>query len=169
MVDLIFFIGVVLVCLSVWQYKRKSKADTDDLEHIQKQIHRAKEDINHLIKEMTEISEQVVDTITDKIKAAQEVAGKLEVSTQNKQGEQANPSFASKAAKESKVIHLMDNRIAQNSVAGTTSKHQDVYALSDLGYSPEEIARKLAIGKGEVALILELKFKGEEVNGLKNY
>jgi len=45
-----------------------------------------------------------------------------------------------------------------------TAKHQMVYALAQLGFSGEEIARQMNIGKGEVMLMLQLKRKGEEVN-----
>lgn len=45
-----------------------------------------------------------------------------------------------------------------------TPKQQMVYAMSNLGYSEEEIARNMSIGKGEVRLILELKRKGEKNN-----
>ncbi len=46
----------------------------------------------------------------------------------------------------------------------TPPKHQMVYAMDKLGYSSEEIAKQLKMGKGEVKLILQLKRKGEEVN-----
>lgn len=44
-------------------------------------------------------------------------------------------------------------------------KHQMVYAMAKLGYSEEDIAKQLSIGRGEVRLILQLKRKGEEANG----
>lgn len=44
-------------------------------------------------------------------------------------------------------------------------KHQMVYAMAKLGYSEADIAKQLAIGRGEVRLILQLKRKGEEANG----
>lgn len=47
----------------------------------------------------------------------------------------------------------------------TPPKHQMVYAMSKLGYSEEEIAKQMKIGKGEVNLMLQLKRKGEEANG----
>lgn len=43
-------------------------------------------------------------------------------------------------------------------------KHQMVYAMAKLGYSVEEIAKQMKIGKGEVSLMLQLKRKGEEAN-----
>ncbi len=43
-------------------------------------------------------------------------------------------------------------------------KHQIVYAMDKLGYSEEEIAKQMKIGKGEVRLMLQLKRKGEEAN-----
>ncbi len=43
-------------------------------------------------------------------------------------------------------------------------KHQMVYAMDKLGYSEEEIAQQMKIGKGEVRLMLQLKRKGEEAN-----
>lgn len=47
---------------------------------------------------------------------------------------------------------------------GLSPKHQMVYAMDKLGYSEEEIAKQMKIGKGEVKLLLQLKRKGEEVN-----
>jgi len=44
------------------------------------------------------------------------------------------------------------------------AKHQMVYALANLGYTVDEIAKQMKTGKGETMLILQLKRKGEEVN-----
>jgi len=49
-------------------------------------------------------------------------------------------------------------------VTEPSPKHQMVYAMAKLGYSEDEIAKQLKIGKGEVKLILQLKRKGEEAN-----
>lgn len=49
-------------------------------------------------------------------------------------------------------------------VTEPSPKHQMVYAMTKLGYSEDEIAKQLKIGKGEVKLILQLKRKGEEAN-----
>lgn len=43
-------------------------------------------------------------------------------------------------------------------------KHQMVYAMAEMGYSDEDIAKQMKIGKGEVSLLLQLKRKGEEGN-----
>ncbi|MHB9093677.1 MAG: DUF6115 domain-containing protein, partial [Eubacteriales bacterium] len=43
-------------------------------------------------------------------------------------------------------------------------KHQMVYAMAKMGYSEEDIAKQMKIGRGEVRLILQLKRKGEEAN-----
>lgn len=43
-------------------------------------------------------------------------------------------------------------------------KHQMVCSMAMMGYSEEEIAKQMSIGKGEVRLILKLKRKGEEAN-----
>ena len=53
----------------------------------------------------------------------------------------------------------------KESASETPPKHQMVYAMSKLGYSEEEIAKQMKIGKGEVNLMLQLKRKGEEANG----
>lgn len=45
-----------------------------------------------------------------------------------------------------------------------TPKHQMVCSMAKMGYSEEEIAKQMSIGKGEVRLILKLKRKGEEAN-----
>lgn len=43
-------------------------------------------------------------------------------------------------------------------------KQQMVYAMATMGYTEEEIARQMKIGKGEVSLMLQLKRKGEKEN-----
>lgn len=43
-------------------------------------------------------------------------------------------------------------------------KHQMVCSMAKMGYSEEDIAKQMSIGKGEVRLILKLKRKGEEAN-----
>lgn len=54
-----------------------------------------------------------------------------------------------------------DRDLSENRIP---AKHQMVYAMARLGYSVDEIARQMKIGKGEVNLMLQLKRKGEEGN-----
>ena len=44
------------------------------------------------------------------------------------------------------------------------AKHPLVCSMASMGYSEEEIAKQMSIGKGEVSLILKLKGKGVEAN-----
>ncbi|KNZ70855.1 hypothetical protein Tfer_0535 [Thermincola ferriacetica] len=191
MSDLLLLIGLILVIGSFWSRRRFNEQEIKDLQKIKAEIVQAKEDVGSLMKELIGVSEQVVETISEKIKEAQVTVQNMPV---------INPDQCTRAEEENKtgkIISLYETRskekerdiklqLAKKEVVqkpavtkdssseypqeklpqAVPAKHQAVYSLAEMGYTVDQIAKQMSIGKGEVALILELKNKGEEINGI---
>ncbi len=213
MSDLLLLIGICLVIGSFWYGRKHVDAELHTLNKVKKEVSQAKEDVNLLIKELNEVSEQVVENIAGKIKTLQESTTK-ELNAQktpiapiapNEPKEVEEPPVAHTSIlvhsgsepsdKVQKVVSILESRNKErerehyadimrkpgrkkeinqskepqptvNPNLAKSAKHQAVYSLAELGYSTEQIAKQMSIGVGEVALILQLKHKGEEVNGI---
>lgn len=98
-----------------------------------------------------------------------------EIKTYNRVKSQVRPGPNTKPGAAGKTIlfpRIMESSPEKAAAANNSEtapvappKHQMVYAMDKLGYSEQEIAKQLAVGRGEIRLILQLKRKGEEANG----
>lgn len=175
----LFALGVIMLAWGFWQVKFGRRAEVFNVEEIkllQEELVKAKEDVGSLLSELNSVSEQVVNEISEKIRAAEEI--KIESGTLAAPSVGIDPVAVetaeriaktvakSQIKKEPKVIDINLHKQAQESAGSKNmgSRFETVYTLADLGYSISEIAKQLQMGKGEVELILSLRHKEENVN-----
>jgi len=153
MVYAILAVGVALVSISLWEIKRlrdESGRELENLRLIKKEIYQAKKDVEKLLVELNKASERAVHELVQKIEdyrtnlpmpetAALEEAAALTPAEEDELKGQIAIEFSGV-----EPYHIPE-------------KHLLVYQLAEEGLSPSEIARKTKMGKGEVALILNLR------------
>jgi len=172
----LFVLGLFMLAWGCRQAKAARRAGAQGAEEIvllQEELQKAKKDVGLLLAELNSVSEKVVNEISEKIRAAEEVKIKVPAPSTVEVDPVAAETVEriarsvskSQAKKEQKVIDL--NLHKQNQEAAVTrpagGRFETVYTLADLGYSISEIAKQLQMGKGEVELILSLRHKEENV------
>lgn len=182
---ILFGLGVLFILLGFVDVFPKVKQNYLDLEEIQRwhkqknEVNQAKEDLEFLLEELKNVSDQAVKSIEAKINEAKIInfpdKAKLSyISEQDAESDstknitKANNCTDIIKDKPNKVKNNIDNKSEKKSIASDSNnnniidKHTYIYQLSKQGVSVEEIAQKVQMGKGEVELIIGIKRRGEQ-------
>lgn len=178
----LFALGLIMLAWSLWQFKFGRRAEGFNVEEIKllrDELVKAKEDVDALLNELTSVSEQVVNDISEKIRAVEEVKPVATAAMPDVQPAGIDPVAIetaeriaktvakSQLKKEPKVIDINIHKQTMEAAGSKSvgSRFETVYTLAELGYSISEIAKQLKTGKGEVELILSLRHKEEITSG----
>lgn len=148
-------LGLALVLVSLWSLKRfrdESAMEMDNIQLMKREIHRAKNDVEKLLLELNKASERAVQEMMQKI---EEYRSDI-------------PLIPETTIEQAAVSEVEDDELAGQIAMEFAiepyqipDKHLIVYQLAEQGLSPAEIAQKTKMGKGEVALILNLRNRSE--------
>lgn len=194
MSNLLLILGIIFIGLALFKGRAQSAGESKDLaefRQVRDELLEAKKEVGSLLEQLEQVSERIVEEITAKVKEVK----KLEVRDVPRSTESNMHQAGTEAEQELRqsIAQMRESSRTRESRSGKTimfprvkgavnakpsdhdekkeivrempPKHQMVYAMSQLGYSEDEIAKQMKIGKGEVSLMLQLKRKGEEANG----
>jgi hypothetical protein len=185
--EILISIGVLFILIALWRGKVQSAArerELNELKQVRKQLTEAKQEVNALLEQLEIVSERVVEDITAKVEEVKTV--KAELNNQTTRVIQATEVIPTDIIEKEEVkteVQPKNNTIIFPKIKKDSyknhckipdieyppneapSKQLMIFALAQLGYSPDDIAQHLKMGKGEVKLMLQLKLKGDEANG----
>lgn len=162
--NLLVIAGIAIIIIALWRDRGKENSLQKDIEDQRKllgEITDAKKEIRILLSQLEAASDKIVDEIANGLKEIE-----AQVASSYEQGKSVENTGNNKQKGRFRTI-----RSPQRQRVDTASesnqlqpKHLLVYNLAEMGYSEEEIAKELKMGKGEVSLLLQLRRKGEEGN-----
>lgn len=173
----------------------REREELAEYKKIKDELGKAKIEVSSLLEQLKAVSEKVVEEITTTVHETRRSIKETAVSAietkgpeqpnenysgtleplDNHREPQAGPGLNIKSASVRKTILFPRKKERSSAKPGIVNpreaesdvpvKHQLIYTMANLGYQEAEIAKQLDLGRGEVRLILQLKRKGEEVNG----
>lgn len=117
------------------------------------QVEKAREDVAALLTELDSASEKVVDLMSTWAEKARELREAPLTSVHS------DPPILIETAKSRRTKPAAQNI---KKPVKTADRYEKVFTLAKAGYSAEDIAQAVRLGKGEVQLLLDLNNKSEE-------